>query len=105
MKKFLFIILALSFALAGCASHRSDLDNSQNNYSATRTATSDNNSIDNNENLNQEIEIASFSTKVFTPNDKARQNNIQITCSRLNETIVKSGETFSFCDTVRKSNS
>lgn len=109
MKKvlfFLFIILSLSFALTGCGNNSSNSENTQNSYSAERTATLDNhidnNSIENNEDLNQETEIASFSTKVYTPNDKARQNNIQITCSRLNETIVKSGETFSFCNTVGK---
>lgn len=47
-----------------------------------------------------EKEIASYSTKIQNKKDKNRQSNITITCSSLNDTIVKSGETFSFCDTV-----
>ena len=34
-----------------------------------------------------------------------RQNNINITCNTLNDTIVKNGETFSFCNTVGKATS
>lgn len=51
---------------------------------------------------NTETEISSFSTKIYTPNDSGRQNNITLSCSKLNGTIVKSGETFSFCNTVGK---
>ncbi len=43
--------------------------------------------------------LSSFSTKIYTK-DSARQNNISITCSTLNETIVANGSTFSFCNTV-----
>ena len=43
--------------------------------------------------------ISSFSTKIYTK-DSARQNNITITCSTLNETIIANGSTFSFCNTV-----
>lgn len=46
-----------------------------------------------------EEQIATFSTKIYS-NDSARQNNISITCNILNETIVKNGESFSFCHTV-----
>ena len=46
-----------------------------------------------------EEQIATFSTKIYS-NDSARQNNISITCNTLNETIVKNGESFSFCNTV-----
>ena len=34
--------------------------------------------------------------------DTNRQHNMALTCSKLNGTIVKSGETFSFCNTVGK---
>lgn len=47
-------------------------------------------------------EISSFSTKIYTK-DKNRQTNINITCSSLNNTEVKNGQTFSFCDTVGRS--
>ena len=49
-----------------------------------------------------ETELSSFSTKIYTPNDSARQNNITITCSKLNGKVINPGETFSFCDTVGK---
>lgn len=48
-----------------------------------------------------ETEIASFSTKIYTK-DSSRQNNVSITCSKLNDTVVENGRTFSFCDTVGK---
>lgn len=46
-----------------------------------------------------EEQIATFTTKIYST-DSARQNNISITCNTLNGTIVKNGETFSFCGTV-----
>ena len=49
----------------------------------------------------QEETITTFSTKIYSK-DQARQTNIQITCNTLNDTIVKNGETFSFCNTVGK---
>lgn len=91
----------------------------QNNYDASRTTTNNtaNNTNTTNNNTNEtenktnktfvtqnatqnsEKQIATFSTTIYNK-DSARQNNIQITCNTLNETIVKNGETFSFCDTV-----
>lgn len=50
----------------------------------------------------KEEQIGTFSTKIYS-NDAARQNNISITCNTLNDTIVKNGETFSFCGTVGQS--
>ncbi len=47
----------------------------------------------------KEETISSFSTKIYSK-DSSRQNNVQITCNTLNGTIVKSKETFSFCNTV-----
>ena len=46
-----------------------------------------------------EEQIATFSTKIYSQ-DSARQNNISITCNTLNGTVVKNGETFSFCNTI-----
>lgn len=48
-----------------------------------------------------EEDLATFSTKLGGK-DTPRSRNIAITSSLLNETIVKNGETFSFCDTIRK---
>ena len=52
----------------------------------------------------QEEQLATFSTKIYSQ-DNARQNNLQITSSTLNGTIVKNGSTFSFCQTVGKATS
>ena len=92
----------------------------QNNYEATRTSTNENtdndtNNIDDdateaNENGDattntkqpappKETTLSTFSTKIYTK-ESARQNNINITCSSLNDTIVNAGDTFSFCSTV-----
>lgn len=50
----------------------------------------------------KEETLTTFSTNILDKNSN-RQTNIEITCSTLNGTIVKSGEIFSFCDTVGKS--
>ena len=61
--------------------------------------------VENEQNNIQNIEpkkdelISSFSTKIYTK-ESERQNNISITCSKLNGTVVKNGSTFSFCNTV-----
>ena len=47
----------------------------------------------------QEIQIATFSTKIYNK-ESERQNNISITCSKLNDVIIKNGSTFSFCNTI-----
>lgn len=52
----------------------------------------------------KEEKLATFSTKIYS-SDSARQNNIRITCNKLNNTTVKNGATFSFCNTVGKSTS
>lgn len=54
--------------------------------------------------VSAEETVSTFSTKIYS-SDKARQNNIQITCKSLDGTIVKKGETFSFCNTVGKATS
>lgn len=48
----------------------------------------------------KEETIASFSTPVNYPEETDRQTNMTICCNTLNGTVVKAGETFSFCDTV-----
>ncbi len=51
-----------------------------------------------------ETQIATFTTKIYTKDD-SRQNNMNITASRLNGHIIKNGETFSFCKTLGPSSS
>ena len=96
MKKFLIVIITLSFCLSGCGNKNNETTNNQENsynYNVSRTSISNNNT-DNN--INTETELSSFSTKIYTPNDSARQNNIQLTCSELNGTVVKSRRNFFF---------
>ena len=99
----------------------------QNNYKATRTSANENvdNNTNNTNNTNEheqqtensdtnnttehpspptETTLSTFSTKIYTK-DSARQNNINITCGSLNDTIVKNGENFSFCSTVGQATS
>ncbi len=86
----------------------------ENNYETSRTSTNDTSKNELNEvskNVveiqknatglpnQKEEEIATFSTKIYTK-DSSRQNNINITCSTLNDTIVSNGSVFSFCNTV-----
>lgn len=97
-----------------------------NNYEANRTATNNttnsgnSNTVTDNNNKTEikqgvadvqqnntplfEKQIATFTTKIYST-DSARQNNISITCATLNETVVKNGETFSFCNTVGQASS
>lgn len=102
MKKFISILLILSFCLVGCSNENTNSQNSieentNYNYTASRTSTpNENNSANNIVNVEiekrpaPETDISSFSTKIYTPNDSARQTNIGLTCSKLNGTIVKS---------------
>lgn len=75
-------------------------DNSYNNgTSATRLSTTRNNN-----NLTSKVtekEISSFSTTI-KDKEAGRLTNISLTCSTLNDTIIKKGETFSFNDIVGK---
>ena len=134
-KKWIILCILIVLALIGVGiyfyynSNKADT----NNYDAQRTATNDNSS--NNENntdnsnsentsdqnttqennitnntteikrgITTEQTIRSFSTKIYSK-DSARQNNINITCSTLNGTVVANGSTFSFCNTVGQSTS
>lgn len=82
--KFLFILLLTClFVLCGCGNS----NNGNNNSNAERMS------------YKKETTLSTFSTNILdkTPN---RVDNIALTCSKINEVIVKSGQTFSFCDTV-----
>lgn len=81
-------------------------NNIEKNDSETKKDSSNytTNILDNPENIKietppQEVEIAKFSTKIYDKTTE-RQNNVNITCSTLNDTIVPNGSTFSFCNTI-----
>ena len=82
-------------------------ENSSNSDTDSQNASNvnDTSNPENNSNTQEtETQIADFTTKIYTK-DSERQNNISITCSSLNDTIVNPGDTFSFCNTVGKATS
>ena len=106
------IIFSLLFLLAGCG--KEENDNNTEDYSTSVNRLSGNISINNSvtnttikeirvgehevDEMNEQ-EIASFSTKLGGK-DTPRSRNIGITTSTLNGTVVKNGETFSFCKII-----
>ena len=80
------------------ASHNEDATNSTSN-NTTSENTSSNEQTNESASKTTEKQISAFSTKIYT-NDSNRTKNMEITTSTLNDTIVKKGETFSFCNTV-----
>ena len=120
----LIVILVLAIIGAGVFFYFRYNNSNSSNYEASKTSSNSNqntnessNQTENSENSGAntnvveerpkqpvETQISTFSTKIYTK-DSARQNNLQITCSTLNNTTVKSGDTFSFCDTVGQATS
>ena len=119
MKKIIFFFLIIIIFLIGFFIYK--LNNTKHptyssNYTAERTSISNENTINNttnnltseNKESNKEDSkdtssenetISEFSTKL--PKDtKARYSNIDLACDTLNDTIVKSGETFSLWNTL-----
>ena len=100
-----FLLLAL-IVFNGCSATKETTqdNNIVNNNIADNTTANNNNSYNTQKLLvtkpKEEI-IYSYSTQILDK-EEGRQNNIRLTCSSLNGTIVKSGNTFSFCDTVGK---
>lgn len=98
MKIYILLIIAL-FSLTGC-SYITD-----GNYSSERTTyedqvnTASENSSNNTSTPPIEEELFMYKTTIYTKTDE-RQNNVQLACSQLNNVVVASGETFSFCDTL-----
>lgn len=89
-------------------SHEQNNESSNNNFNSSNSDNSSNEkrqgTTESKDTVSAEETVSTFSTKIYS-SDKARQNNIQITCKSLDGTIVKKGETFSFCNTVGKATS
>lgn len=120
----LIVILVLAIIGAGVFFYFRYNNSNNSNYEASKTSTNSNentnissNKSENTENSKNnsnviaekpkqavETQISTFSTKIYTK-DSSRQNNLQITCSTLNNTTVKAGDTFSFCNTVGQATS
>lgn len=98
MKKFIlfFMFLFLSCFLVGCTSNNTITNTLIENTVSNATTQNNIGSKESSEEL-----LYSFSTNILDK-DSNRQINIELTCSVLNGTIVKAGETFSFCDVVGK---
>ena len=75
--------------------------NSSENQNTESSNTEEDNTQSTKPEVESEIQISEFTTKIYTK-DEERQNNINITCNSLNDTYVEVGETFSFCNTVGK---
>ena len=115
MKKYSWILLLLIVLIIGSIIYFYNLKNKQNsNYLAEKTNINnstinnsksdiENNTINNTQKPPQEVEISAYSTVIKNRKDTNRQGNITITCSNLNNSIVKPGEIFSFCDTIGES--
>ena len=128
MKKlcFIFLLAIPLVVLAGCNTVSKNNNNVNQNLQVGRTGgvsneqsvNENNNTVPENEtdqNVVQEPQpteppaksepvetvLAEFSTTIKSRASN-RLNNIQITCSKLNETTVESGKSFSFCQTVGK---
>ena len=87
-------------------SNLNDISNNtiNNNIVSTNQANNKSNSSSSKVSTKSEELLAQFSTKIYST-DSARQNNIKITCNSLNNTTVKNGSTFSFCNTVGQATS
>lgn len=129
MKKNIILISIILFIFIGAGIYLYNFNNknnnSESNYNTSKLSTNTiyNNTLDESKNTEQneldnkeseniqkteetkkesiETEIASYSTKI-SAKYSSRQNNITIACSTLNDTIVKNGATFSFCNTLGK---
>ena len=90
-------------------SNTSNEENTSNNESTadantteiTNTNSENTSNADNTDDASKTVEeqLSAFSTKIYS-NDANRTKNMEITTSTLDGTIVKKGETFSFCNTV-----
>ena len=106
-KYFIFVALILLFIIVifFLINNNNSIQN-YNSVSGTRTSAilnENNNDTDKNNTKKEptpvEEEISSFQTKILD-NSSGRLTNIQITCSIINNKIIKNGETFSFNEIV-----
>ncbi len=120
-KKFIIlaiIVVLIAIGIGFFIYSNKNLQN-QNSYQANKTSASQNNNSSNNKSNNNnsknkdestskdtshkeepsEEQLSTFSTNIMS-SDPSRQHNIELTCNRLNGTIVKNGDTFSFYETL-----
>ena len=103
MKTIILIFTILLFSLTGCSNNTSQENtNTNSTYQAEKQLAQTPNNT--NTTTNTTTELYRYSTTIYTKTD-ARQNNVRLCCDELNGQVVSSGETFSFCDTLRTCNS
>lgn len=104
----ILILIGIGTTIYFFTNNKNNSNNSkQEDYKTSRTSTNETDKAkleisqgDTTKNTPKKEELlSSFSTKIYTK-ESARQNNVTITCSTLNETIIPNGSTFSFCNTV-----
>lgn len=117
MKKNFLLIALLIFTLSGCGNSNNNItqnnnlktdDNSSNTANIEKTSAEQNvyNDITSEEDIYTQVKpheekLSEFSTKIYDKTEE-RQKNIEITCSTLNEQIIKKGEEFSFTNVIGK---
>ncbi len=98
--KWIFIligIIIIAAALFFIFFQRNNNNNSPTTSGAERISTETENTQNSKKLV--ETEISKFSTKIIVEDDK-RDNNLELSASKLNGVVVKDGEEFSFNDTV-----
>lgn len=93
---FLLIVLAIFYY---CFNFKQDNNITDDFNGSESSSNQDSSAAENISTKPIETNISTFSTKIYTK-DSARQNNINITCNSINDTVIKKQETFSFCDIV-----
>ena len=117
MKKNFLLITLLIFKLSGCGNLNNNItqntnlntnDNSFNTANIEKTSAEQNiynNTVSEIDTYTQnkpiEEKLNEFSTKIYDKTEE-RQKNIEITCSTLNEQIIKKGQEFSFTNVIGK---
>ena len=113
----ILLLMILPFLISGCGNKNSEnMGSVKNNIDYTRTSitkdskenvdnptnqknNSNNNNTNNSDNSteqnNKESELSSFSTPLKS-GVQNRITNIKLTCNKINEKVIKQGETFSF---------
>lgn len=111
MLKNIILILMTCLTLSGCSNKENNSNAVNNTISEPIATKTSSNSNITNTSFNQitnpqkeevkikEQELSSFTTKIYTK-DSERQNNLSLTCSTLNGTIVNNLDTFSFTKTI-----
>ena len=109
MKKIFLSVFSLFFLLTACNNGDEKISKFSDNFLKYEEDTqetedysrAEKTSTEIEDKKNKEEEIGTYSTKIYDK-DKDRQHNLEITCSKVNNYIVKSSQIFSFCDTVGK---